>query len=249
MAKVSDAFSSTRSLLFKEYSRGGLLGRLRIGGAVSSERPFNEIISTEMAAMRGIPTHRIIAGGWLRVEGQQRCGLLVQEIEGAANLPEWLAVRRPGPTLRGKAARLVGEIVGQLHDSGIVHGDLNLANILVRAKAGRLEGWVVDFDKAAVYDRLNHKRRLQNLLRLYRSVQKWNRAGAGITEREIYLFLRSYCRKSDLVFSEWTSLLRGDSPLFLIHRLKWVLADALGLSHALPIGGKQVREKIHGTKN
>jgi len=235
--------------MFKEYTRGGLLGRLGIGVSVSGDRPFWEITCTEAAAGRGVPTHRIAAGGWIQEEGRERCGLLVEEIEGATSLPEWLSTGRHGAGLRREGARRVGEVIGRLHLSGIVHGDLNLANILIREESRKLQCWVVDFDKASVQDRLSDQDRTRNLLRLYRSVQKWNRAGTQIGRKEMVLFLKSYCRESKLKFSEWQSLLRGDSPMFWLWRVKWALSDALGLSRVLPIGAERLRGEAHKAKN
>ena len=46
--------------------------------------------------------------------------------------------------------RLIGETVGGLHASGVVHGDLTTSNLILREDRGRLDVVLIDFGLGSV---------------------------------------------------------------------------------------------------
>ncbi|MEC9349461.1 MAG: lipopolysaccharide kinase InaA family protein, partial [Planctomycetota bacterium] len=71
--------------------------------------------------------------------------------------------------LAEKSWRAVGGTIRRFHDHGILHSDLNAANILIQNE----KIFLIDFDKAEVRDPGPWKN--ANLERLERSLNKWRR--------------------------------------------------------------------------
>ena len=129
-----------------------------------------------MARERGVPAPEALAALVARGIGPWYRGWLVtREIEGARNL--WAALLE-GVDGDGKQAllRQVGHSLRLMHTSGIDHADLNLRNILVLDGAPGPEIFIIDFDKARLFEgAVRAARARRNLQRLRRSVDKLDR--------------------------------------------------------------------------
>lgn len=67
----------------------------------------------------------------------------------------------------------VSQAVGQLHQVGIYHSDLNIRNILIQSPEGRtIKTYIIDLDKSAYEQPLSFDKRVDNLIRLNRSLEK-----------------------------------------------------------------------------
>jgi hypothetical protein len=158
-------------------------------------RPLMELISTETAQQRGVPTVEVLGAGVEWVAGGLYRGVLItREAQEFINLWEWLQCR-PASEARRAMSRAVAKAVGQLHAAGIIHADLNLTNILVRTVPGTPEVLLIDFDQARLFPGLPHLRyRKQNLRRLRRSLDKFDPNGLLTTPEDVEAFCQEYSR-------------------------------------------------------
>ncbi|MFH0814458.1 MAG: lipopolysaccharide kinase InaA family protein, partial [Pseudomonadota bacterium] len=80
-----------------------------------------------------------------------------------------------------------------MHEVGISHGDLHLKNILLQINDPQeINIYIIDFDKSSATSQLNENKRIQNLLRLNRSVEKYKKMGLPITRTDVLRFLLAY---------------------------------------------------------
>jgi Lipopolysaccharide kinase (Kdo/WaaP) family len=167
-------------VIVRSYRRGGWVRHL-----VSDvywdrpPRPLAELVATETARQRGVPTIEVIGAyvRWMK-SGLYRGLLISREAEGFHNLWEWLQTRPAGPT-RTETLSAVARTITTMHDAGIVHADLNLMNILVRPRSPSSHVLLLDFDRAQVLsDPVPRPQRGRTLRRLQRSFRKLNPDGA-----------------------------------------------------------------------
>lgn len=163
--------------LVRAVRRGGWLSFLgdRLFGA---GRVFNELRMLQAARRAGLAVPEVlgfsIRGGPLSIK---RATVVYREIEDARTLDEAL---REGPGALIAAAKAARD----LHDAGIVHGDLNCRNILLRQGCAIL----IDFDRARPSrSPVSHRR---ELARLFRSLAK--EAGDDFTQDARALLVDAY---------------------------------------------------------
>jgi TP53 regulating kinase and related kinases len=70
-------------------------------------------------------------------------------IEGPS-IREWLEEHAEQTDLVREVMRLVGKSVGQLHASGVVHGDLTTSNLILRKTSRGLDVVLIDFGLGSV---------------------------------------------------------------------------------------------------
>lgn len=234
--------------LVRPVRRGGLLGKLVARLSLDPERALRELVVSAHARARGAAVLDVLAavttprglGVWHAV--------VSREVEGARDLARLLAAR-PAPAARRAALLAAGRAVRALHDVGVDHVDLNLANVLVRPGAGpvdpgaagaRPEGGgpvglrpeagalVIDLDRCVARDGpVPDAVRRRNLLRLLRS---WVKLGArdpdAVRARDPWRFLRGYA-PGDRALAR--ALLRAVGPRpFPCRRALWLLSAAGG---------------------
>ena len=159
----------SNKLVLRHYLRGGLLGKVvsdrYLGGSLESSRPYLAWKLLGKLVELGLPAPRPAAIRLCSGAGFYRGALLPQEIVGApplGTLPQQAQ-------LAEKSWRAVGCTIRRFHDHGILHSDLNAANILIQNE----KIFLIDFDKAEVRDPGPWKN--ANLERLERSLNKWLR--------------------------------------------------------------------------
>jgi hypothetical protein len=135
----------------KLMRRGGRLAALWRDRYWSAQRLVAVVAASEAARQRGVPTARPVA---LILEAGPadlvRGGMAFEEIEGVEDLGSRL-VR--GTATRDELTAAMTE-VRRMHDRGVIHNDLNLGNLLIRAGAsGPPEAFIIDFDGALLLDR------------------------------------------------------------------------------------------------
>jgi len=211
--------SGTRIVL-RRYRHGGLLGWLTRSLLLGPHRPLSELRVSTAARLNGAPVPPVVCVALWPVLGPLWSGLIgTLEVSDSRGAGAWLA-SNVDPELRIHAAREVGKAVRALHDAGVEHRDLQLANILLSEDP--VQARVIDLDRALFHSPapVPASRRAQNLGRLVRSAIKnglWPeaRARAGFAagyiggDRELRLALRSY--------------LRREQCKLLMHRVSWWL--------------------------
>lgn len=156
-------------------------------------RPFAELICTEIARQRGVPTVEVLGAGvkWNRLG--LYCGVFItREAEGYRHLWEWLQMGKRG-TEREVALITVAHVIAQLHQAGIAHADLNLTNILLNTTQEAATGLLIDFDRARVFPGpLSSSRRNRNLRRLFRSLSKLDPDRRFVSPADLQTFCYAY---------------------------------------------------------
>ena len=188
------ALPDNRAVIVRRYRHGGLLARLMNDRFLSSNRFRREFDLGRAAWAEGIPTARPIAVGWRRAGWGNRGFIATIAIPGSRDLLDLFACPVGDPQ-RIAAARAAAIAVRRMHNAGVVHADLHLKNLLVgEGPDGPASvAWVIDLDLARRGPApLALRTRVQNLARLFRSVEKHRRAGREIAAAEVEAFCKAY---------------------------------------------------------
>jgi 3-deoxy-D-manno-octulosonic acid kinase len=153
--------------LVRRYRRGGALRRLLPDAFLSDARARREVAALARLAPLGLAPRCLaleVRGGWLK-----RLTIAVEEVPGARDL---LAHAQDGERDERGLAAAAGRAVRAMHDAGVLHADLNLTNVIARRDASGWRAWIVDLDGARSAP-AGPERRVREVLRLCRSVDKW----------------------------------------------------------------------------
>ena len=168
--------------LVRHYRRGGAVERfmqdryLRAGGA----RSLYELRVSEAARACGIATPRVIAAAQYDDGIFARFDIIVEYIENARDLADWLfASHGNSIAIAQHAAALIRNMIAH----GLLHRDLNLKNILV----SKDQAWIIDLDRAVLRDHAHPMDASVMRRRFVRSLEKWQRN----TSRELPVDCRS----------------------------------------------------------
>ncbi len=159
-------------LHLRPVRHGGLLGGLRGEGLLGLGRPLAELrVNAELAA-RSAPVARPLLVAARRGPGPlwfAAVGTLHEEdaCDGVALLS---AAPRRLDVLRAAAA--VGIGLRRFHDAGGRHADLQLKNLLLREGPNGVEVRVIDLDRGQAGRPPGPRRRMREIMRLYRSLVK-----------------------------------------------------------------------------
>lgn len=221
-------------MVIRHYEHGGifraLTGDLFLGGS----RPFHELLITEMARKAGVPTMEVLVAVkrwvfWPFYKGH----LVSKEIPNSTDLIQYLARLRKARDLNQLARKRelicqAGSLVRKMHEVGIYHSDLQLKNLIVEVKEGRLGSLhIIDFDRAAIIHPLKSGKWFGNLLRLDRSVEKWAARGLWITRTDRLRFLKSYLGGDEKRKASVRKYLKG-YPLYKVrYKLGWAIERLL----------------------
>jgi hypothetical protein len=174
------ALDDGAAVRIKRLRRGGALGRTGFDRFFGSHRLLDNVRIPELAVARGIATPRAVAlllvpgpPGWFR-------GFLgTEEIRLATDLRRLLQ----GGSLPARAELVrVVRLIRRMHDVGLEHRDLHVANVLLAGEpAGERQAFVVDLDGARLSPGpLGFRRRQRGLRRFERSWVKWSGGGPEI---------------------------------------------------------------------
>lgn len=159
-----------RELVFKQYHRGGLVGRLVEKSYLYSRLPNTRVWRefNMLRAMRelGLPVPRPVAARCVSVPPLAYRGALITErVPDSRTLTETLCER---PVDNAGWSRL-GKLIARFHHKNVYHADLNASNILL---TGSGDFYLIDFDKGAIRASLSRKEADANVARLRRSLNK-----------------------------------------------------------------------------
>jgi 3-deoxy-D-manno-octulosonic acid kinase len=206
-------------VLVREYGKGGMLRSLRPRLFRGRWRPLEELVLQRRLLALGVPVAEVVGCVVLRLRGGWRGFLLLKEVEEALDLEAVLhGERSPCRTSRRELLLRAGEAVRRLHDAGVGHPDLHPKNLLVTVEGRVL---VLDLDRARPADgRLPEETRLQNLVRLGRSVEKHRLKGMRVGRREALRFLTGYAGSREAA-ADWLRSVRGRLERGLALRTLW----------------------------
>jgi hypothetical protein len=209
-------------IVVRTYRHGGALGGFTGELFLGESRALRELAALRAARAAGVDVVDPVAAISRRVRGGfHRAHLVTEEVRGARDLVAWLREGRlPSPRLVFQA---VGRALRRLHDAGIGVPDLHLKNVLVR---GETPGHpvLVDFDGAVVgTEPAPRPRRLRELFRLDRSVEKLARRGVRIGRLVRARVFRGYLAGERVHGSERADVCRRYRRHLGLHRLAWRL--------------------------
>lgn len=212
-----------RRMVIRKYSHGGLLRFLSKDLFLSGTRSIRELTLTEEIRSSGIPTLQPIGAIHQKVYGPfYRAFLLTLEISLAKNLIQYLyemesAVSPEKLFHKRNTIRNAGVLLRQFHEKGFYHRDLQLKNLLVLGD----QVLIIDFDRSYRKTSLSRSKRTKNLLRLYRSAEKWRHFGLPITRTDALRFLKAYAGEDRKMIKAIRKALWAYSLRLFFHRLGW----------------------------
>ena len=218
------------NLVVRDYWHGGLFGNVLKDIFWQGFRPIKELLICEGACKKGIRTIEIIAIVKNRVLGPfYRSKLISREIRDSVDLMEFL-LRVDNQTILAKKKEIISKVaqaIKIMHDAGIYHADLNLKNILLqKPNRGEFVVYIIDLDKSREFKELNLQRRMKNLMRLDRSLEKFKRnvsmkncfhvsCSSFFTQKDKIRFFKEYLRSGRYLTPP--KLIRSDSEEMFRH--------------------------------
>jgi 3-deoxy-D-manno-octulosonic acid kinase len=185
-------------VVLRRYRRGGLIGKVLFDRYLCCSRPFRELAVLAHARSRGVPVPEIVGASSTRKGLLWHRGRIVTRlIPGSWTLPVFIGENRNAAALVADVLTRAGGAIRKMHEAGINHADLNMNNILVD---GNGAVFIIDFDKAALHNRLRQKKRTRNLRRLLRSLRKLKSAGDSLEDSDFSMIIKGYAG-SDTVLS------------------------------------------------
>lgn len=212
-----------RRMVIRQYSHGGLFRGLTRTLFLFGSRSFQELKLTEEVRACGIPTVEPIGAIHQSVPPFfYRSYLLTLEIPQAIDLIEYF--RRMGHQLspedlrqKRQVIRSLATLIRQFHKEGFFHGDLQMKNILLSGG----EILLIDFDRSYRKNPLPLRKKMKNLLRLTRSIEKWRRVGLPITRRDCLRLFQAYAEDDLEIQRVLKKVLRTYSLRLFLYRLGW----------------------------
>ena len=218
-----------RKMVIRRYAHGGWLRFLTQDFYLSGSRSFQELCLTEEIRSSGISTIEIIGAIHISIfPFLYRAYLLSLEIPEAEDSVQYLLKTHSHPSRKGLIEKRsmihsAGGLIRKFHQAGFFHRYLQLKNILI------VEGrpYLIDFDRSYRKRTLPLGKRLDNLLRLNRSVEKWKRLGLPLTKADRWRFFQAYSGDDPEVTQALRKALKRYSLRLLFHRCLWKLNEVL----------------------
>ncbi|MDR4507717.1 MAG: hypothetical protein MRJ65_05685 [Candidatus Brocadiaceae bacterium] len=220
-------------LIIRSYRHGGLFGKLFGGIFFNTQRPLNELSINEIALRKGVPSAEVIAVTKKNVWGCfYTANFISKEVSGAIDLIQFFKESSSDSIQKHKKSILytLAKLVRKMHDAGIYHADLHLKNILLKQNPnGEFHAYIIDLDKSVVFPNLSIGRRIKNLLRLDRSLEKlrWfsDEASASkknlISKTDRIRFFKSYMLYNKTIDRDWKKSFRRYRSHHVSHKLWW----------------------------
>jgi 3-deoxy-D-manno-octulosonic acid kinase len=178
-------------LLVRRVLHGGALGSWLGTSLLGLGRPLRELVGTAVLRSRGAPVPRP-AFVW----GERRSGPLYRAAV-ATHLEEdtqdalGFLESHPSRARVLRAAAAAGRSIRRLHDAGGRHADLHVKNLLLREHERETDCIIVDLDGIRVGESVDARRRMQELMRLLRSLLK-RRVLDAVGDRGLARFFDAY---------------------------------------------------------
>ena len=234
--------SEGETLILKKNRRGGLYGRFMGDLHATDYEAVSDLFLSETAWKKGVPVALVAfvmaapAGpGRLAKRWRGYCATI--KVEGARSLMDLLS-GPPDPHRRRSALSAAGRCIQRAHDRGFFHGDLNLGNILiVESGQGEFGGWLIDLPGSLIGGSLRSAPRQKNLMRLYRSAEKWLPPRDAVQRRgrlrDVVTFLRAYTNDDRAEVRRIMEAAGRYRLSFFFHRLGWMASGRAARNDAV----------------
>lgn len=228
--------SNNERMAIRHYRRGGLTRKISKDIFLGGSRPFKELIVSEEARIRGIPTAKVLAVIKQKIFGVfYRAHLVSKVIPRGIDIIAYLDGFAPNPTRKQleekrRIIKLTAELVRKMHHRGIYHADLHPKNIVIQRKSSEVSKvYIIDFDKSLIKEKLKSKEKMKNLYRFHRSLEKLIKTGIAITGTDQLRFFKSYLKENGSLKLTIRKYLRGYSQHRKLHSLGRNLIAMLSL--------------------
>lgn len=162
--------STNSSALIKQYSHGGISGRIFPQYYFFSNRFLHEFYIYINILKNILPVPEYLGGYWSKKLGLYKCGIITEYIPDTYTLEEFLNNNFFSVEEKYDILIKCGKIIKNMHDIGIFHNDLQIRNLIISSTNKSV--FLIDFDNAKQIPIFNNYYRSQNLLRLKRSFIK-----------------------------------------------------------------------------
>lgn len=212
---------SGRRIHLRPIAHGGLLRRLTGRRLLGLGRPLAELEVTAQLLARGVavpePVGIVARRRGLFWEASLATGFEVGSASGGAFLCS--GTRRSRVI---EASRAAGRAIRGFHDAGARHPDLHVDNLLVLeaddSQSPRVV--VIDLDGVRIVRKVAARRRMAELMRLYRSLRKRRLLGAG-SARVCAAFFGAYCAGDRALRSALLANVRREQLRIAAHALAY----------------------------
>jgi len=217
-----------KRIVVRQHLHGGLLRVFTRDLYFSGSRSFEELALTVQIRDCGISTAQPIGAIHQTFGPFYKAYLLSLEIPGAKDLIQYFQEMGAHPSRepllqKRRTIRSAGQLIHHLHASGFFHQDLQLKNILVSGD----QLFLIDFDRSYHKRGLTAAEKKKNLLRLDRSMEKWERFGLPISRTDRLRFLGAYAEKDEEMRKAMVKILQTCSSGHLFHRWGWAIQRVL----------------------
>ena len=208
----------TRRIHLRPVRHGGWLGPAWGRWILGLRRPQHELRITAALTAAGAPVPRAAL-----LLGQRHFGpfwsatLGTVNEDGAIDGASFLA-SQPSPERLLRAAAAAASATRRFHDVGGRHADLQIRNLLIHERASHVEAIVIDLDRARLGQPPNPRRRMAELMRLYRSLVK-RQLLETVGSRGLARFLASYTAGDRALRTALLQRLPAEQRRLAIHRL------------------------------
>jgi 3-deoxy-D-manno-octulosonic acid kinase len=210
-----------RAVRIRPAHRGGLLGPWLGDHFLTPSRPERELRLWIALRERGAPLPEPVLAASLR-RGPFWHNLFGSvHLEHAIDGAEWL--RRPcSKHERALGTHRLGRAIRDFHDAGGVHGDLHLGNLLFEGSGEATRCWLIDLDRARLINDVGPARRMHELARLARSMEK-QALGSRLDARLVARLLGAYCGRDRALRQAMRAAWPREARRWRRHRLGWKL--------------------------
>ena len=178
---------NSKSVIVKLLHHGGLLASISRDRFISPARFENHLLVSDVLAANGIQTPQIEFISFRKQGLIYRGEIGVEFIENGIDASQYLFGNpQQIPSDWEDCLSKIAQTVSQLHLAQVYHPDLNLMNFLYTMDK---EIWLLDLDKATVYQVLSVGKRRRNRQRLERSIRK---QGKNVDSKLIKLMLTCF---------------------------------------------------------
>lgn len=155
--------------------RGGVPSFFSDDWFLGAPRFLTEVAMSRALSDVGVATPAVLAGVAYRAGIGYRADVATSRVNGLDLATLFFGPAPPEAARRDAMITAVAALIRRLHDSGFLHPDLQLRNILIEEVAVSPTAWLLDVDTCRRFAPHDISSRRANVARFYRSWDKWNR--------------------------------------------------------------------------
>ncbi|HBN26641.1 MAG TPA: hypothetical protein DD405_04135 [Desulfobacteraceae bacterium] len=213
-------------MVIKHYTHGGFTRIFNKDIFWGKPRPLKELFFVEKIISLNIPTYEILA---LIIDKMPfffyRADLITKELSNGVDLKTYfenLSTKQDKTRIKEKreVIKSVAGVIRKMHSAGIYHADLHLKNIIIKKNINSPPlPYIIDFDNSSIKRKLSFKKKLKNLFRFHRYIDKIDKKSISLSRSDFLRFFKEYfnnVKNTDQYLREY---LHGYSKHVKFHKL------------------------------